>query len=237
MTPKQILIKEHAAIPLGMQGDGNVREIVFPLPSELAGNTWMASHQRATDAEPYPVALRVEENRLIWLVSEADTYVAGQGRFQLICVDTNDHAQVLKTKVYQTYVVASLPAPGDVPDPVKPWYDELMRELADIGDVSPEEIEQAVQDYLTEHPIEETDLTVPEWAKQPEKPEYTASEIGALSEDALADAVNQALTEAKSSGAFNGAPGAKGDPGEDYVLTDPVYNDLSDLTGLYVEQI
>lgn len=30
------------------------------------------------------------------------------------------------------------------------------------------------------HPIEETDPTVPEWAKQPEKPTYTASEVGAL---------------------------------------------------------
>ena len=29
------------------------------------------------------------------------------------------------------------------------------------------------------HPIEETDPTVPEWAKQPEKPTYTASEVGA----------------------------------------------------------
>lgn len=36
---------------------------------------------------------------------------------------------------------------------------------------------QPVGEYLTE----ETDPTVPEWAKQPEKPTYTADEVGALS--------------------------------------------------------
>lgn len=46
--------------------------------------------------------------------------------------------------------------------------------------VSEEEVKQAVKDYLEENPIEETDPTVPDWAKEPEKPSYTASEVGAL---------------------------------------------------------
>ena len=48
------------------------------------------------------------------------------------------------------------------------------------GGVSDEKIAEAVGTYMEEHPIEETDPTVPEWAKQPEKPTYTASEVGAL---------------------------------------------------------
>lgn len=211
MTPKRIYIKDQSAIPLGMQGDGNVREIVFTPPEELADKAWTASHQRATDPEPYPVALRAEEGKLIWLVSAADTDIAGQGRFQLVCLDWED--QVLKTMVYRTHVSASLSAPGDAPDPVKPWYDELMRELADIGDIPPEEIEQAVQDYLTEHPITETDPTVPAWAKQPEKPTYTAEEVGALSADTLQAATDAALAQAKASGEFDGSTPVKG---EDY---------------------
>lgn len=47
------------------------------------------------------------------------------------------------------------------------------------GEISAEVIEQAVKNYLEANPIEETDPTVPDWAKQPEKPEYTAEEIGA----------------------------------------------------------
>ena len=47
-------------------------------------------------------------------------------------------------------------------------------------------IADAVADYLDEHPItvDETDPTVPEWAKQPNKPSYSASEVGAVPAEA-----------------------------------------------------
>lgn len=48
------------------------------------------------------------------------------------------------------------------------------------GGVSDEKIAEAVGTYMEAHPIEESDPTVPQWAKQPEKPTYTASEVGAL---------------------------------------------------------
>lgn len=48
------------------------------------------------------------------------------------------------------------------------------------GGVSDEKIAEAVGTYMEANPIEESDPTVPEWAKQPEKPTYTASEVGAL---------------------------------------------------------
>ena len=48
------------------------------------------------------------------------------------------------------------------------------------GGASTEEIKEAVGEYMQEHPFEETDPTVPDWAKQPEKPTYTAEEVGAL---------------------------------------------------------
>ena len=83
-------------------------------------------------------------------------------------------------------------------------------------------IEEAVVEYLDEHPVtvDETDPTVPAWAKQPTKPSYTAEEVGALSTSALSDAIDTALAEAKASGEFDGedgapgAPGAKGDKGD-----------------------
>lgn len=62
--------------------------------------------------------------------------------------------------------------------------------------------------------IEEKDPTVPEWAKSPEKPQYTASEIGALEVGELKNAVDLALLEAKESGLFDGAPGEQGEKGE-----------------------
>lgn len=47
------------------------------------------------------------------------------------------------------------------------------------GGVSDEKIAEAVGTYMEANPIEESDPTVPDWAKQPEKPSYTAEEVGA----------------------------------------------------------
>lgn len=55
------------------------------------------------------------------------------------------------------------------------------------GDVSPEQIGQAVEEYMKKHPIQETDPTVPEWAKQTNKPMYTAAEVGAYSIEQAAE--------------------------------------------------
>ena len=53
--------------------------------------------------------------------------------------------------------------------------------LANLGgSVSAEQIAAAVEDYMTAHPFEEADPTVPDWAKNPTKPTYTAHEVGAL---------------------------------------------------------
>lgn len=46
-------------------------------------------------------------------------------------------------------------------------------------EVTDEQISNAVDNYMAANPIEESDPTVPEWAKQPEKPIYTAAEVGA----------------------------------------------------------
>lgn len=50
-----------------------------------------------------------------------------------------------------------------------------------VEGVTPEEVEAAIEKYMQEHPVlvEESDPTVPDWAKQPEKPTYTAQEVGA----------------------------------------------------------
>lgn len=46
--------------------------------------------------------------------------------------------------------------------------------------ISEEQIEKSVKSYLEKNPIEETDPTVPAWAKEEGKPTYTAEEVGAL---------------------------------------------------------
>ena len=73
--------------------------------------------------------------------------------------------------------------------------------LANLGgSVSSEEIANAVEEYMIAHPFTETDPTVPDWAKQPEKPSYTAEEVGA---DASGTAVAKVSEHNTASNAHN----------------------------------
>ena len=56
-------------------------------------------------------------------------------------------------------------AAGAPADPTPDVYDQLMELIKGLGGVDPDDIAKAVADYLAAHPIEETDPTVPEWAK------------------------------------------------------------------------
>lgn len=69
--------------------------------------------------------------------------------------------------------------PGDLAL-IKGQIAKLVDALRDIS-VDPAEIRNAVMEYLAQNPpkVTETDPTVPEWAKQPQKPKYTAAEVGA----------------------------------------------------------
>lgn len=85
------------------------------------------------------------------------------------------------------------------------------------GEVDPEAVQKIVGEYLAANPptVTESDPTVPAWAKQPEKPSYTADEVGALSAETLPSAINTALAQAKESGEFDGADGQPGENGTD----------------------
>lgn len=74
---------------------------------------------------------------------------------------------------------------GAPADPTQDVYNQILAKLNELGGVSPDDVAQAVADYMTDNPIKETDPTVPEWAKSPKKPKYTAEEVGALSADDL----------------------------------------------------
>ena len=111
-------------------------------------------------------------------------------------------------------VLPSVTTPGGAPaDPPESVYDQLMELIKDMGGASEEDIAKVVATYLAEHPVEETDPTVPAWAKVDSKPTYTAAEVGALSADTLQTATNAALAQAKASGAFDGADGNTGPAG------------------------
>lgn len=128
------------------------------------------------------------------------------------------------TKISKAFKVNKRNKPADYvfTPPEQTTLGKIMERLDDLESMQdPDAIKNAVNDYLAENPIhiEETDPTVPEWAKRKEKPSYTADEVGALSAETLPGAVNYALAQAKASGEFDGKPGEPGytpQKGSDY---------------------
>lgn len=111
--------------------------------------------------------------------------------------------------------LSSVLTPGGSPAaPAEDVYAQIMAKLNELSTVSPEDIAKAVADYLAAHPIEETDPTVPEWAKAKTKPTYSAAEVGAISQSDLQAATDAALAQAKASGEFDGPQGPAGPKGD-----------------------
>lgn len=73
---------------------------------------------------------------------------------------------------------------GSPAAPAEDVYAQIMAKLNELSTVSPEDIAKAVEDYLAEHPIEETDPTVPEWAKA----DITGAAVGQIAKIAAVDA-------------------------------------------------
>lgn len=97
------------------------------------------------------------------------------------------------TKISKVFKVNKRNKPADYvfTAPDQTTLGDILDRIEDLekrpsGDVSEEDIQNAVNEYLDRNPVsvEEKDPTVPAWAKQPRKPTYTAAEVGALPADA-----------------------------------------------------
>ena len=109
----------------------------------------------------YLAAIEEDGNTIRWTIRDTDTAYDGHGKAELILKDAS--GTVMKSVTANTICAKSVSAaePADPPEAIRPWVEQIL-----------EAIKNGVQ-------VEETDPTVPDWAKQPNKPTYTASEVGA----------------------------------------------------------
>lgn len=215
MVTVNITVTDEAVQPeiyLGRQGEKQAREIVFDLSAlreKYGAGTATLYHQRSKDPAPYLIA-ETTGTTMTWTVSETDTVYAGIGYCEFRY--TFGTEGLSKSTMFATNVKASLSGDVIIPAALQAWYDALI-EYIDThsgGSVDPADIAAAVEDYMDEHPITESDPTVPSWAKAASKPTYTASEVGALpSSTAIptktSDLTNDSLIDAPASpaaGAF-----------------------------------
>ena len=128
----------------------------------------------------YLAAIEEDGSTIRWTIRDTDTAYDGHGKAELILMDAS--GTVIKSVTAYTICEKSPSAaePADPPEAIRPWVEKIL-EAIKSGDVSAEAIAAAVEAYIQEHgvQVEEVDPTVPDWAKQPSKPTYTASEVHA----------------------------------------------------------
>ena len=170
-------------IRIGRQGENLATRI------DVDVTTWKTEYPSGTVSlfvvppagNGYLAAIEENGNTIRWTIRDTDTAYDGHGKAELILKDAS--GTVMKSVTAYT-ICAKSPSsaePADPPEAIRPWVEQIL-EAIKSGDVSAEAIAAAVEAYIKEHgvQVEETDPTVPSWAKQPSKPTYTASEVGAL---------------------------------------------------------
>ena len=195
--------RTRSALCLGHQGENGAREIIFNLAdmiSDYGPGTVTLLHMRGTDPAPYIIdeaAVTAAAPTVTWTISDTDTAAAGYGLMELRLAFTGANGESLaKSVLYGTVTYKALAGETEIPSAMQAWYDALIDyiDTHSGGSVDPEDIAAAVEDYFVEHPITESDPTVPAWAKAATKPTYTASEVGALPDTTTVSALVECLS-------------------------------------------
>lgn len=117
------------------------------------------------------------------------------------------------TKISKTFKVNRRNKPADYV--FTPTEQTTLQELVERLDAieesqDPDAIKNAVEDYLEQNTVE---VPVESVNGQTGKVDLTAKDVGAISQDDLQDATNEALAQAKASGEFDGKNGENGEDG------------------------
>lgn len=118
------------------------------------------------------------------------------------------------TKISKTFKVNRRNKPADYvfTPPEQTTLGELVERLQKIEETQdPDAIKNAVEDYLEKNPVEAPVKSV---NGKTGKIELSAEDVGAISQDKLQEATNEALAQAKASGEFKGDKGDTGERGE-----------------------
>lgn len=126
------IIADSRMMHIGKNGEGDALRVVFQVVAEWealygAGGVWTLNVQRHGDALAYAAQdFTIEDGAAVWVVTDADAAVVGEGRCELTYKigDT-----VAKSRTYAFRVDRSLTGGGDVPDPVKGWQEALEKRV------------------------------------------------------------------------------------------------------------
>ena len=159
-------------IVIGRQLEDNYRQIVIDCTGFGDVTSVMLVHQRSQDSAPYIVDY-VAGGVITWTITSTDTSYYGEGLAELRMIIGDGMA---KTATFKTAVIKSITADAVIPSALQSWYDAMI-DYIDDHSVSPEELDQAIADYIEQHPIEAPVTSV---NSKTGAVVLTASDVGAL---------------------------------------------------------
>lgn len=136
-------------IALGRQMENNYRQIIFDCSgfSEPITDITLV-HQRSQDTAPY-IVTSTTESPLVWTIDSEDTAYYGYGKGE---IRISFASGLAKSVVFQTVVIKSITAETEIPEPLQSWYDQMIDYINEHS-VTDDQLAQAIEDYIEEHPI------------------------------------------------------------------------------------
>ena len=219
---RTVVVRNGTRILLGKQGENNAVRVVWP---EIAKKyTKLYGDGRfelvvVQKGQAYPAVVNVDGPDLIWNVLTADVATVGAGSLELIYYvgDT-----IAKSQTWATFVEVSESAEGttEPPEPAKNWVDKVLKagQAAVDASVNSPKIGNNgnwwVWDFKAGVYVD-TGVAASGGVSavysvngQTGTVELTAKDVGAISQDDLQEATNEALAQAKASGELDGPAGA-----------------------------
>ena len=175
---------------LGVESDDDVHRLYFQMPKtygefDLSEFDIRINYKNGNVGDVYAVEDKNADGDVItfsWLVGRNAVRTKGATQF-IVCLKKSDSSGVVQqefnTTVASLNVLEGLETTEQVVQANADIIEQILKKIDGLTSISPEDIATAVEEYMTAHPFTETDPTVPDWAKQPQKPTYTASEVGA----------------------------------------------------------
>ena len=123
---KEIIASGRTELPLGRQGENHAVRVEFPVSewiTEYGDGTFLLIAQRPTDRLPYPVDTELVGESVYWTVSDADTAKYGYGFCEMRWIVGET---VVKSQIWRTLILESMPDAGDAPPPYESWVNEVL---------------------------------------------------------------------------------------------------------------
>lgn len=219
---RTVVVRNGTRILLGKQGENNAVRVVWPEIAEKYTKLYGDGRFELVvvqKGQAYPAVVNVDGPDLIWNVLTADVATVGAGSLELIYYvgDT-----IAKSQTWETFVKVSESAEGtaEPPEPAKNWVDKVLKagQAAVDASVNSPKIGNNgnwwVWDFKAGAYVDTGVAasggvsTVYSVNGRTGTVELTAKDVGAISQDDLQEATNEALAQAKASGEFDGEKGS-----------------------------